>query len=342
MQARDARRSSSGGQSVQVRIIVADEIEQTTETISRESLKPHRDDVLVWVDLVHPDDAILETLRDVYDLHPLAASAVTTTHHASSISSFKGTVHLAVRYPRDHGEFVSSEEIQVMVGKGFVITIHEPGILDFESVHDRWTTTPDEWRSTSTSLLYAVLGTAMARIGPIADCLEESLEHMQARTLDPANRGTPKRDTLYHVFDLTEQITDLHNIMLPLKEVTDSLVHNSEWFGEEQSNAYTRSVYDDIVRMTQRIDALRQTGQRLFEMVNSLITLQRTDVSKQLTLIVTIFLPLSFLASYFGQNFRYMEDAIMGLDGFLIWGIGAQLLALVAIFGVLWKFDAFR
>jgi magnesium transporter len=87
---------------------------------------------------------------------------------------------------------------------------------------------------------------------------------------------------------------------------------------------------------------LRDTGQRLFEMVNSLVTLQRTDVSKQLTIVATIFLPLSFVASYFGQNFQFMTDAVASRDAYLFWGLGVQLFTLVSIFLALWKFGAFR
>jgi magnesium transporter len=338
----DDRDLASTERSVRVRVFVSGELEREDTTLSQESLRDLAEDRLVWIDLVNPERATLEVLADIYSLHPLTVDEVFDTHRESDVSTFDGSAHIVIYYPYRHDHTFTSGEIQVIIGQGFLISIHEPDILDPDDVFGPWRATPAKWRSTSSSLLYAILRTAMSAFSPIADHLSDALEELEDTAMDPENRGTPKRETLYKLFDLTEQITDLHNIAMPMKDMMQSLIHNSDWFSQENGNAYTRDIADDVVHLVNRTYMLRDTGQRLFEMVNSLVTLQRTDVSKQLTIVATIFLPLSFVASYFGQNFQFMTDAVASRDAYLFWGLGVQLFTLVSIFLALWKFGAFR
>ncbi len=329
-------------QSVRVRIFVSGELEREDSTLNRASLHTPADDRLVWIDLVNPERATLEVLADIYGLHPLSVDEVFDTHRESDVSAFDGSAHIVICFPYSHDHTFTAGEIQVIIGQGFLISIHEPDILNADDVLNPWRTTPAKWRSTSSSLLYAMLRLAMSAFSPIADRLSDALDELEDTAIAPENRGAPKRETLYRLFDLTEQITDLHNIAMPMKDMMQSLIHNSDWFSGENGNAYTRDIADDVVHLVNRLHMLRDTGQRLFEMVNSLVTLQRTDVSKQLTVVATVFLPLSFVASYFGQNFMFMEDAIAGPGDYLVWGVGVQLGSLLVILAVMWKFGAFR
>lgn len=338
----DDREVASTERSIRVRVFVSGELERDDATLNQESLRDLADDRLVWIDLVHPERATLEALADIYNLHPLTVDEVFDTHRESDVSTFDGSAHIVIYYPYSHDKTFTAGEIQVIIGQGFLISIHEPDILDPDDVFGPWRATPAKWRSTSSSLLYAILRLAMSAFSPIADRLSDALEELEDTAIDPENRGTPKRETLYRLFNLTEQITDLHNIAMPMKDMMQSLIHNSDWFSGENGNAYTRDIADDVVHLVNRLHMLRDTGQRLFEMVNSLVTLQRTDVSKQLTVVATVFLPLSFVASYFGQNFMFMEDAVAGRSDYLVWGVGVQLVSLAVILAIMWKFGAFR
>lgn len=339
---KDVRDSPSAAQVIQVRIFADGELERDSASLSQASLRAVQDDRLVWIDLADPERATMETLAEIYDLHPLTVDEVFDTHRESDVSTFNGSAHIVIHYPFRHDDTFTSSEIQVIIGEGFLITIHEPDVLDTDNVHIHWKSTPRTWRSTSSSVLYAILRVAMFTFSPVADRLADALEELEETAIGSEKQGRPKRETLYRLFDLTEQITDLYNIAMPMKDMMQGLIHNSDWFSGENGNAYTRDVADDIVHLVNRLHLLRETGQRLFEMVNSLITLQRTDVSKQLTVVATIFLPLSFVVGYFGQNFQYMTDGVASRGDFLFWGIGVQVLALAVILIMLWRFGAFR
>lgn len=331
------------GPAARVRTIVSGELHGETSSLDRHVLDRAGDEGrLIWVDLVNPQKADLETLRHAYGLHPLAVGEVFQHHRTSAASSFNGVTHVVAQYPDLSDETISAKEIQAIIGTGFFITIHGAGVLDTDAVLGHWEATPQDWRSTSSSLLYATFRVALAEFGPVADRLDENVTLLEEEAVHPHNAGTPKRQLLYRLFNATEQITDLHNIAAPLQDAMRSLEHNSNWFDHEHGNAYTRDVVDDAYHLARRLQMLTQTAERLFEMVNSLITLQRNDVSKQLTIVATIFLPLSFLGTYFGQNFRYMTDAVSGGAAFLVWGVLAPLASLLVIVAVMWKVGAFR
>ena len=338
------REHANAGPGVRVRTIVSGALDAGTTTLDRRVLSRAGDACLVWIDLVNPDPAMLEVLQEAYDLHPLAVNEVFETHRTSDVSFFNGTTHLVVQYPRQGPErqAIRAQEVQVIVGHGFFISIHRPNVLDIDAMIDQWNVAPEAWRSTSSSLLYATFRAALSQFAPVVDHLDEALESLEDAAINPHNGGTPKRQLLYSLFNVTEQITDLHNIAEPVQDAMRSLEHNSAWFSHELGNAYTRDVVDDAYHLARRLRMLSESAARLFDMVNTLVTLQRTDVSKQLTIVATIFLPLSFVASYFGQNFTYMTDGVASRGDYLIWGVLAPLASLIAIFVALWRFGAFR
>jgi magnesium transporter len=101
-------------------------------------------------------------------------------------------------------------------------------------------------------------------------------------------------------------------------------------FAEEEI-AYYRDVYDHAVRVIDQVDAVRDLVSSALEIHLSVVANRQNEISKQLTLIATIFLPLTFLTGFFGQNFGYMVNRIAGGAAFWGLGIGSEVLALVGL-----------
>lgn len=320
---------------VHIRTIVSGELEQETRALDREVLASAGREHLVWIDLVNPTRATLETLQEVYNLHPLAVREVSQRHRVSGASFFDEITHLVVQVPLVTGDTIGAQDLQIIIGEGFFISIHGSSVLDADGVLQQWRATSPDWRSTSSSLLYACYRVVLSAFGLLVEQLEDALSQLEKEAIDPENGGTPERHTLYNLFTVTEQITDLYNIASPVKDVMVSLENNSDWFSQEQANAWSRDVTDDARHLAKRLQMLQDTGQRLFDMVNTLITLQRADVADRLTLVATVFLPLTALGSFFGQNFQYLEEAIATREDFLLWGVTAPIVSLIIIFAVL-------
>ena len=320
---------------VHIRTITAGELEQETRSLDREVLASAGREHLVWTDLVNPTRAMLETLKEVYNLHPLAMREISQRHRVSGVRFFDDITHLVVQVPLVVDETIGAQELQIIIGDGFFISIQGASVLDSDSLLHQWRATSPDWRSTSSSLLYTCFRVVLSQFGPLAEELDDALNQLEREAIDPQNGGTPDRRTLYNLFTVTEQITDLSNIANPLNDVMVSLGHNGNWFSHEQGNAWSRDVINDARHLVNRLQMLQDTGQRLFDMVNTLITLQRADVADRLTLVATVFLPLTALGSFFGQNFQYLEDVIASREDFLLWGVAAPIVSLLIIFAVL-------
>ncbi|MBA2289303.1 MAG: magnesium transporter CorA family protein, partial [Chloroflexia bacterium] len=130
----DDRDEASTERSVRVRVFVSGELEREDTTLSQESLRDLAEDRLVWIDLVNPERATLGVLADIYSLHPLTVNEVFDTHRESDVSTFDGSAHIVIYYPYRHDHTFTSGEIQVIIGQGFLISIHEPDILDPDDV----------------------------------------------------------------------------------------------------------------------------------------------------------------------------------------------------------------
>jgi magnesium transporter len=327
---------------IRVCTIEAGEITAETDRLDDVELRAAGGSTVMWIDLTDPTETTLRMLEGTYDLHPLVVDEVLEPHRTSDVSYFDQTTHVVLQYPHLRDGTIRAVEIQAIIGHRCLITVHRPEALDFDAVLEHWRATPDEWRATSSSLLYAVFRTVVIAFQPVADYLDEALERLQQAAIAPRNVREPRRQLLYTLFHVTEQITDVDNMAEPAVEMMQSLEQNSEWFAHEKGTVYSRDVVDDATHLAHRMSLLGETAERLFDMVNSLITLRSTDVSNRLTIVATIFLPLTFITGYFGQNFRYMTDAVSGGWQLLLWGIVVPLASLAVILGLLRRFGAFR
>jgi magnesium transporter len=339
--ASDSDQSSRPASRRHVREIVDGVMGPPRETLDAAALTPRADEV-TWIDLTSPDRQTLERLQRAFHLHPLIMEELTEIHRTSDVRVFDGATYAILRFPSLRQGEIAAEEVQIVIGEGYLITVHAPLLIDLDQMIHHWEAAPGSWRSTSSSLLYALLRLVVDYFVPVVDHLGERLDTLQHHALMPHRDAPPRREVVNTLFGLTEQITDLHNMAVPTMDMIHSLQHNSDWFSHAKGNAYTRDVLDDARHLSHRLEMLRETAQRLFEMVNSLITLHRADIEKQLTLVATVFLPLTLLSSYFGQNFRYMTDRVEGLWSFLAWGVAAPLVALAINMLALWKVGAFR
>ena len=327
---------------VRVRAFARGALREETDALdAAHLLSVDRDAGFAWIDLVEPRRETVDWLAGHYRLHPLAEAEVFEAHRESAVKIFEGAAHVIALFPRRHDLPIRTGEVQLIVGEGFLISIHQADFQDVERVLEQWASVPDEWRQTSSSLVYAILAQAMRPFVPLADAAEDALSLLEEETIHPAAKRLPKRETLHRLFDLTEQISDLHDLAAPLRSVLESLSQNDAWLTGGHGHAYLADVYDDAARLAERLEMLRDAAERLFNMVNSLITLQRTDVSNQLTVVATIFLPLSFITGYFGQNFAYMTGSVASRWDFLIWGGLLQVATLAVILVTLKRLGAF-
>ncbi|CAA9572262.1 MAG: hypothetical protein AVDCRST_MAG87-2539 [uncultured Thermomicrobiales bacterium] len=311
--------------------------------LDREGLRTAAASAVTWIDLVDPSTATLRWLEETCELHPRVVSKTLKPHRTAAITLCDDTTHIVLHYPRLREEaHLIRQEVQVIMRGRLLITMHEPGAIDVVDVLDHWRDVPESWRSTTGSLLYATFRRIIAEFVAATDSLDVALERVHDQVVTREQVTMPRRQMLFALFDVTEQIADLHEMAEPAVSLMQRLKRNSEWFADEAGTDHSQDLLDEASLLATRLGLMGDTAGRLLDSFYALVTLRSTDMSNRLTIVATIFLPLSFLSSYFGQNFQYLTDQLGSAGQFAAWGVAVPLLSLSVILVLLQRFGAFN
>ena len=286
------------------------------------------DQGFLWFDVTDPTPQGLEALQRQYNLHPLAIEDTVHAHQRAKVETYPGfefIVAHGVTWSRE-GD-VDVHELNVFAGESFVISVRHGSGPSVEEILKRWDRIPAAWRTDSSSLVYVLLDALVDGYGPLVDELEDDLRSTRKRLIDPQYSNDQE---LQNIFHLTELVHAAHAVVFPLKDVLNTLMHVGPPVVSPQEVPYFRDVRDHAVRTVERLDLARSLADRAFDIYNALENRRRNASGSQLTMVATVFFPLTLVTGFFGQNFSFLVDKILaGPRAF--WTLGVGFEALVAI-----------
>jgi magnesium transporter len=204
-----------------------------------------------------------------------------------------------------------------------------------EEIQKRWHNQRDGWRVDSGALLYEILDTIVDGYTPVSEFYEREVEELETDLLgarEPTNR------VLLDIFQMRKDVLRFRRAVVPMREVLTPIIRGDIKLFEADEIPYYRDVYDHTVHVIEQLDAARDLVQSAIDIQISISTNRQNEVAKQLTIIATIFLPLTFLTGFFGQNFGFLTERITSEAAFWWLGIGLEILA----FGVLLMYFRFK
>ncbi len=282
----------------------------------------------VWFDLAEPTQDDLKLLQTEFDLHPTAIEDAALIHERPKIESYDGywlvVVHAATL---QDGQLVT-HELAVFAGKNFVVTIRAHPVFPLDEIERRWLA-KGALPHTSTGLLYVILDTVVDGYHPIASAYDERLVKLENRVLH--TKRNPPQEVLHEVLRFKRDLVRLRHAAAPIRDILAPLLRGEVGQPDASLAAYFRDVYDHALRVTEQIDSVRDLLNSTLDIHLSSEAHRQGEVSKQLTIIATIFLPLTYITGFFGQNFGWMVNHITDGREFLWLGIGAQLITLALL-----------
>lgn len=288
-------------------------------------------DAFVWLDAVDPDESDLALMQEEFELHPLAIEDAVKAHQRPKIEAYDNywfvVVH-AVTKAAD-GE-LTVHEIAIFAGAKFIITVRDEPAYPLGEIERRWHGPHGALRSDSGALLYTILDTVVDGYLPVADALAERVEELEDALFEERLR---KRDVLLEIFELKKQVQAFRRSVVPMRDLLAPIIRGDLALFDPSEIAYYRDVYDHSVRAIEQMDAARDLVTSALEIQISISAARQNEVVKQLSFIATIFLPLSFITGFFGQNFGYLVSHIESAPAFWFAGVGLQLAALAALLG---------
>jgi magnesium transporter len=290
---------------------------------------------LVWFDVVDPDPEDLTVLQAEFDLHPLAIEDAVQAHERPKIESYGTYWFLIVQAASTQDDHIVLHEIAIFAGRKFLVTVRHQPVFDLEEIEDRWHNHPERLRSGGGFLLYTILDTVVDGYLPVAQRFQDNVDDLEEQLF---NAKRTDRDVPARVFAMKKDAQRFRWAVLPMRDILNPIIREDVALFPEEDVAYFRDVYDHSILVIEQLDGLRDLVTSALEIHLSAVANRQNDVSRQLTIIATIFLPLTFITGFYGQNFGWLVSHIGGGDTFVGWGLGTEVLtALLTLAYFKWK-----
>jgi magnesium transporter len=286
----------------------------------------------VWLGLFEPGEEELAQVRDTFGLHELAVEDAQTFHMRPKIEIYDQDVRLIIlrtaRYD-DAAEEVEFGEISVFLAPTFVITVRQGVASELRGARQRLEQRPELLATGSSSALWAILDQVVDGYAPVVAGLERDIDQIEATVFSGAVAPTER------IYSLRREATDFFRAVHPLLAVLATV----ERTAEAPLQPYLHDVQDHLLLVDEEVAAQRDLLGTVLEANMAVISVEQTKVSvqqnstiEQLTILATVFLPLTFVTGFFGQNFGWLVGHMQGPAAFLVYGVGGLLLPLVLLF----------
>ncbi len=286
----------------------------------------------VWLGLYEPDKAELDHVREVFGLHELAVEDALSDHMRPKIERYDEDVQLVIlrtaRYD-DEAEEIAFGEISVFLSPTFCITVRQGAASELRGARQRLEQRPELMSFGTAAALWAILDQVVDGYGPVVTELERDIDQIEATVFSGAAAPTER------IYSLRSEATDFYRAVHPLLPVIASV----ERMADKKLRHYLRDVQDHLLLAHEEIAAQRDLLGTILEANMAVISVEQTRISirqnstiEQLTILATIFLPLTFVTGFFGQNFGWLVRNVDGPAEFVIYGIGGLAIPLVLLF----------
>ena len=282
----------------------------------------------VWLGIHDPTEAEIREIAANFPVHELAIEDARHEHQRAKIERYERHYFVVLRtvhYDDARGAVVFGE-IHIFAGSGFAITLRHGAASELKSARERLEAHPQLLESGPLSVVWAVLDKVVDDYEPVAVRVTEDVEDVEVQVFSAPTDPTERIYFLKR--EVIEFYRAVHPLLAPLADF-----QRADYPGATAEIAnYFRDVNDHVERVHDEITAQRELLTNALEANLAVLSVRQNDTTKQLTIIATIFLPLSFITGFFGMNFGFMVGHITSLWTFLVLGIGSLVASAVALF----------
>jgi magnesium transporter len=294
------------------------------EEVTRPAIeRAMEEDTLLWLDLPDTSPDTLTLLSEVFKIHPLAVEDTHEFNQRPKLEDYDDFVYL-VAYG-SAGLDRPMVEVHCFYAEHFFITVHRgeiPAVADACRALGRL---PTDRRLVA---LYRVLDALVDSMFPFLAALDDRIDELQDQIF-----AKPTDAQLAALFSLKRQIVDMRKVVTPQRDMVASMLTQVIPIPglTAEGERYLRDLYDHLIRISDMVDSYRDLVSGSLDAYMSVVSNRLNDVMKQLTIIATIFLPLSFLTGFFGQNLGWLVNREGSLPAFLILGVGTEVVAVLSL-----------
>lgn len=276
------------------------------------------------------NEAELKKIRDRFAIHPLVMEDIANTGQRLKLDEYPKYIFLVLKMPVGENISYKQEHLSFILGDSFLLSFQETEHELFEKIKSRLKNKIGQVRQRKADyLLYAILDIVLSNYIAITDELGLALEELEDRVF----KGETDEEVTQEIQKLKPSILNIRRISFSLREITKKLEKAEPGLIEQGSFNYFRDLNDLALEVSENIELYRDMLVSLMEMYISAINNRMSEVMKVLTIIATIFIPLTFIAGIYGMNFENMPELKLKHGYYYVLG-----LMLLVILMMLWFF----
>ena len=289
-------------------------LNQDNQLLLNPPLQSLKDMKWYWCDFNSPTDDEANLLLTHFHFHPLAVEDCIIELQRPKLDYYENLHFLVIHAINEQLE---THEVDLFIAENFIVTFHFQQQKEIDGI---WEAIQSSGNLTDVSPLeigYKVIDKIVDSFFPIVERVEDRL--LAIENSDDAQKG---KDTLItQTYKVRKDLLKLRQTIIPMRDLIYRIVESKRFFSQEQKRVYFHDIYDHLLKLSEMIESNRQLTADIRDNYISLNSYRMNNIMKTLTVITTIFMPLTFLAGIYGMNFVYMPELNSHYGYFIILGV---------------------
>lgn len=297
-----------------------------------EECAPYLDtESVTWVEVMGlGNEDILQRMGQVFKLHPLILEDIVNVPQRPKVEEYEDQLVIIARMviPKEKGDGFYSEQVSFVLGKYHLLTVQEEPEHDcLEAVRERIRYGKGTIRKHGPDYLaYTLLDSIIDGFFPVLEDYGEKLEELEDEVV-----SNPSRRTLEKIYRVKRELLTLRRAIWPQRDAINSLIRDGNDLISEEVRVYLRDCYDHAIQVLDMVETYRELGAGLMDIYLSSVSNRMNEIMKLLTVISSIFIPLTFIAGVYGMNFNTEKSPWNMPELNWYWGYPLCLVSMAAV-----------
>ena len=273
----------------------------------------------------------IEELGSHYNIHSLTLEDILNTNHRPKIEDFENYLFIVFKMLYfSNDDSIVYENVSMVVGKNYVLTFQESDGDVFDDLRDRILNSKGRIRNLGSDyLMYAILDAIVDNYLTVIEAFGDKIEDLEAHIFDSESDD---KDTPNHIQSLKQEVLKIRRSIFPFREVVNRLEKIECDIVDPKTHSYLRDLYDHIVHVSESVDLYREMIWSLMDMHMTIISNKMNEIMKVLTIMASIFIPLTFMAGIYGMNFDNIPELHYEYGYYILWGIMAFIFIMMIFY----------
>ena len=272
--------------------------------------------------------SLIEKIGKEFNIHPLILEDILNTNQRPKIEFFENYLFIVTKLPLYDDNQVSTEQISIILGRDYLLLFEERLTDVFKPVIERLKVGKGRIRKQGCDYLaYALIDVVVDSCFPILESLGDKIEMIEGNLT-----ADPPAETISELHTLKREIIQLRKLLWPMREIIGRMKREDFDFVSDTTRIFLNDVNDHAIQILDTIESYKDILSGLSELYLSLVSNKTNEAMKILTIIATIFIPMTFIVGIYGMNFKFMPELDWQWGYFFVW----VLIVIVAIAMIIW------